>query len=53
MADRRRRSLPISLGLVIVVADLYWTYTSYPDPLWLALGIVILAASLIWIYVDL
>jgi membrane protein YdbS with pleckstrin-like domain len=53
MAGKRRRSLPISLGLIIVVADLYWTYTSYPDALWLALGIIILAATLLWIYLDL
>lgn len=53
MTGKARRNLALLMGLIIIVADLYWTYTSYPDPLWLALGIVILAASVIWIYLDL
>jgi membrane protein YdbS with pleckstrin-like domain len=53
MAGKTKRRLPMLMGLIIVVADLYWTYTSYPDPLWLTLGIVILVASVIWIYLDL
>lgn len=53
MPGKTRRNLGLLMGLIIVVADLYWTYTSYFDRLWLALGIVILVASVIWIYVDL
>lgn len=53
MTGKARRNLALLMGLIIIVADLYWTYTSYTDPLWLALGIVILVASVIWIYLDL
>ncbi len=53
MTGGTRRNLALLMGLIIIVADLYWTYTSYFDPLWLALGVVILVASVLWIVVDL
>ncbi len=53
MDDKTRRNLAILMGIITIVADLYWTYTSYSNPVWLALGVIILAASVIWIYLDL
>jgi len=44
--------LGIILGLIILIADLYWTATSYFSTLWLALGIIILVADLVWIAID-
>jgi hypothetical protein len=53
MDDRIRRNLAILMGIIIVVSDLYWTYTSYTYTPWLVLGIIIFAASVFWIYLDL
>ena len=39
-------------GIVIILADLYWTYTSYVDPTWLALGVIIFVFSVLWLYAD-
>ncbi len=44
--------LAILMGIVILVADLYWTYTSYFDATWLALGIVIAVADVAWLLID-
>ena len=44
--------LGIILGLIILIADLYWTATSYFSTLWLVLGIIILVADVIWIAID-
>jgi hypothetical protein len=44
--------LGIVLGLIILIADLYWIATSYYSTLWLALGIIILVADIIWIAID-
>jgi hypothetical protein len=41
------------MGVIIMTSDLYWTYTSYPDPTWVALGAIIFLASTIWIGLDL
>lgn len=42
----------IILGIIILLADLYWTATSYSVALWLALGIIIFIADVIWIALD-
>jgi hypothetical protein len=47
-----KSSLAMLMGVIILIADLYWTYTSYFDTLWLVLGIVILVADVIWLYID-
>ncbi len=44
--------LAVLMGVVIGIADIYWTYTSYFDTTWLALGVVIFIADLIWLWVD-
>ncbi|MGD0510977.1 MAG: hypothetical protein ABSA33_04005 [Candidatus Micrarchaeaceae archaeon] len=40
------------MGVIILVADLIWTYQSAYDAFWLALGIVILVADIVWLYID-
>jgi len=52
MDNKSKSMIGMVMGLVILVADLYWTYTSYNVTLWLALGIVILIADVIWLAVD-
>ena len=44
--------LAILMGIIIIVADLWWTWTSYTYLPWLAAGVIILVASMIWIYID-
>jgi hypothetical protein len=48
-----KTKLAILMGIIIIIADLYWTYTSYQTPIWLYLGVIILVASMIWIAIDL
>ena len=47
-----RSQIGLLMGAIIAIADLYWTYTSYPDSLWLTLGAVIFVADLVWIALD-
>jgi hypothetical protein len=44
----------IVLGVIIILADIYWLLVgaSYSYPPWLAAGIVIFIASLAWIGID-
>lgn len=44
--------LGIVMGIVIIIADLYWTYKDFQSPTFLALGIIIFIASLVWIGLD-
>ena len=44
--------LAILMGIIIIVADLWWTWTSYTYLPWLVAGVIILVASVIWIYID-
>lgn len=48
-----KSAVAILMGIVILIADLYWTYTSYYDTLWLALGVIILIADIVWLLADL
>lgn len=54
MSTKVKSYLSILMGIVIILADIYWllvgaSYTYLP---WLAAGIVILIASIIWIILD-
>ena len=40
------------MGIIIAIADIYWTYTSYYDLVWVALGVIIFIADMIWLYID-
>lgn len=44
--------LAVLMGAIIGILDIYWTYTSYFDPMWLALGVTIFIADLIWLWLD-
>jgi hypothetical protein len=52
MDAKMKGNIAILMGIVIGLADIYWTYTSYQDPLWLYLGIIIFIADLIWLWID-
>jgi hypothetical protein len=47
-----KSNISILMGIIIGLADIYWTYTSYFSTLWLALGIIIFVADLIWLWID-
>jgi hypothetical protein len=54
MSSNTKSILAILMGVIIIIADIYWllignSYTYLP---WLVAGIVILVASVIWIYLD-
>lgn len=46
--------LAILMGIIIIIADVYWLYVgnSYQYTPWLVAGIVIFVASIIWIGLD-
>jgi hypothetical protein len=52
MNGRIKSWLAMLMGVIILVADLIWTYQSAYDAFWLALGIVILVADIVWLYID-
>lgn len=52
METRTKSYLAILMGIIIIVADVYWTVTSYQYLPWLVAGVVIFVASVIWIYLD-
>ncbi|MGA8903855.1 MAG: hypothetical protein WB661_02470 [Candidatus Bathyarchaeia archaeon] len=54
MSTKTKSYLAILMGIIIILADIYWlivnqSYTYLP---WLAAGIVILIASVVWIILD-
>ncbi|MDE1865018.1 MAG: hypothetical protein KGH94_00035 [Candidatus Micrarchaeota archaeon] len=44
--------IAILMGVIILIADVYWTYTSYYDIVWVILGVVIFVADIIWLLID-
>jgi hypothetical protein len=52
MANNMKQNIAYLMGIIILLADLYWIYTSYWSMIWLVLGIVILVADIVWLYVD-
>jgi hypothetical protein len=51
MTEMKSR-IAIMMGIIIAVADVYWTYTSYTDVVWLGLGVIIFVADLVWLTID-
>jgi hypothetical protein len=54
MSAKTKSYLGILMGIIIILADIYWllvgsSYTYLP---WLTAGVVIFVASLIWLYID-
>jgi hypothetical protein len=53
LLDSKSKSyLAITMGIVIILADIYWLTDSYTVPHWLVAGVIIFVASLVWIWVD-
>jgi|GEM_PF-1129053 hypothetical protein len=52
MKGNTKSMIAILMGVIIAIADIYWTYTSYYDVVWVALGVIILIADVIWMYID-
>ena len=52
MGSMMKSNISIVMGIIIGLADIYWTYTSYFDTLWLALGIIIFIADIVWLWID-
>ena len=54
MDSKSKSYLAIAMGIVILLADIYWLVvgSSYTYPPWLAAGIIIFVASLVWLWVD-
>ncbi len=44
--------ISVLMGIIIALADIYWTYTGYFDTTWLALGVIIFIADLVWLWID-
>jgi hypothetical protein len=52
MDSKVKSYLAILMGIIIIIADLWWTWTSYTYLPWLAAGVIIGVASVIWIGLD-
>ena len=54
MSARTKSYLAILMGIIIILADIYWLIVgnSYQYLPWLAAAIVIFIASIIWIILD-
>jgi|GEM_PF-648841 hypothetical protein len=54
MDSKSKSYLAIAMGIIILLADIYWLVvgSSYTYPPWLAAGIVIFVATLVWLWVD-
>ena len=54
MSSRAKSYLAIVMGIVIILADIYWLLvgSSYTYAPWLVSGIIIFVASLVWIFID-
>jgi len=52
--SKAKSYLAIAMGIVILLADLYWLVagSSYTYPPWLAAGIIIFVADLVWLWLD-
>ena len=54
MNTKAKSYLAIVMGVVIILADIYWLLvgSSYTYTPWLVSGIIIFVASLVWIFID-
>jgi len=52
--NKAKSYLAIGMGIVIILADIFWLLVgdSYTYAPWLIAGIIIFVASVIWIYID-
>jgi len=54
MSAKTQSYVAILMGIIIILADVYWLLVgnSYTFAPWLAAGVVIFIASLVWIFID-
>jgi hypothetical protein len=52
MKNITKSYIAILMGIIIAIADIWWTATSSFDLFWLSLGIIIFIADVIWMYID-
>jgi hypothetical protein len=54
MSSKAKSYAAIMMGVIIILADVYWLVVgdSYTYAPWLLAGIIIFVASVIWIYID-
>ena len=52
MGNMMKSNLSILMGVIIGLADIYWTYTSYLNTIWLVLGVIIFIADIVWLWID-
>jgi len=54
MSAKMKSYVAILMGVIIILADIYWLLvgSSYTYAPWLTAGIIIFVASVIWIYID-
>jgi hypothetical protein len=54
MSSKAKSYAAIMMGVIIILADIYWLVVgdSYTYAPWLLAGIIIFVASVIWIYID-
>ena len=45
-------TIAVLMGVIIALADVYWTYTSSYDVTWVALGVIIFVADIVWLWID-
>ncbi|HYW02177.1 MAG TPA: hypothetical protein VE862_11960 [Candidatus Acidoferrum sp.] len=52
--SKAKSYLAIGMGVVIILADIFWLLVgeSYTYAPWLIAGIIIFVASVVWIYID-
>ncbi|HKM77198.1 MAG TPA: hypothetical protein VJZ32_12355 [Candidatus Bathyarchaeia archaeon] len=52
--SKAKSYLAIGMGIVIILADIFWLLVgdSYTYAPWLIASIIIFVASVIWIYID-
>ena len=54
MDSKAKSYAAIVLGIIIILADIYWLMVgaSYTYTPWLAAGIIIFVAAVVWIWID-
>ncbi len=54
MAQKMGKNVSVLMGIIILIADLYWTYLAYGTHFGtgITLGVIIFLADIIWLYFD-
>ena len=54
MESKSKSYLAIAMGVIILIADLFWLIydQSYTVPAWLVAAVIIFVADIVWLWVD-